>query len=74
MSYEQPHICRRDDDVAAWIRRRRDAHPENGSLGATIISRVRRAAMDYRLHADTGTPLTEDAVDGGDPEANGAYA
>lgn len=28
---------------------------------------------DYRLHADTGTPLDQEALDGGDPENSGAY-
>lgn len=53
----------RGDDVEAWIRRFRDRiDPTRVSWGV-----VDDLLDDYRLHADTGTPLTEDASEGNEP-------
>lgn len=51
------HVPRRDSDVAAWIKRHRDdgLYPE-GVAWHVIDSLLE----DYRLHADTGTPLSQD--------------
>lgn len=56
----------RDDDVATWLKAARDQ--ENGD--GTPWDRARWNVLDdlieeYRLHADTGTPLLQHACDGG---------
>jgi hypothetical protein len=48
--------ARRGDAVEAWIKRQRDAFPE-GTDGWHDMDAL---LDDYREHADTGTPLTED--------------
>ena len=46
---------RRDDPVAEWLKRRRDAAPD------PVYRDAFDALLDdYQLHADTSTPLTED--------------
>lgn len=51
---EQPHQARRGDEVEAWLKRHRDAYPD------TSIAWIKIDGLldDYRLHADTGTPLS----------------
>lgn len=72
----EPHVPRRDSDVAAFIKRHRDRYDKNSAASGKSMDFVRYRALDdllddYRLHADTGTPLDEEAFDGGDPEAYG---
>jgi hypothetical protein len=44
----------RDDDIAAWLKRHRDEYGKN-----SLEWRVVDLLLDtYRLHADTGTPLS----------------
>lgn len=54
----KPH---RDDDVAVWLKRRRDYYdygsPEWRTLDETLD--------DYRLHADVGQPLFVEVHEGG---------
>lgn len=54
------HIPRRDDDVASWLKARRD----EGLADTIIWEAIDTLLDDYRLHADTGTPLGEHACDG----------
>jgi hypothetical protein len=46
-----------------------------GGVGVQPAHKAQRGSNvdDYRLHADTGTPLDQEASDGGDPENSGAY-
>lgn len=54
-------IPSRDDAVAAWLRAQRDAYPI-----ATIAHNVVDELLDqYRLHADTATPLHLHVCEGG---------
>lgn len=51
-----PHVPHRGDDVAEWIKRQRldySVHSDEYTLLDNLLD-------DYRLHADTGTPLSED--------------
>ena len=52
----------RDDEVAAWIKRHRDE--TGGGPGIGEWESLNSLLDDYRLHADTGTPLSEVAHDG----------
>lgn len=47
---------RRGDPVAEWIKRRRDEYSENSIVWGVMDNLL----DDYREHADTGTPLSED--------------
>jgi hypothetical protein len=47
--------ARRGDEVEAWLKRQRD---ERRKLSAGWMA-LDDALDDYRLHADTGTPLGE---------------
>lgn len=47
---------RRDDDVATWIRRRREEMPADSADWYLIDGML----DNYRLHADTGVPLDRD--------------
>jgi hypothetical protein len=47
-------LAERGDEVAAWLKRQRDSHPRNDVWHA-----LDWVLDDYRLHADTGTPLSE---------------
>lgn len=56
-------LPRRGDAFEAWLKAQRDQYRD--SVGPTCGWRHLDAALDdYRLHADTGTPLTERACDG----------
>lgn len=59
----EPHRAKRDDEVAAWIKRCRDGYAPGKRTpeGAAIYQTLDMLLDDYRLHADTGTPLSEDA-------------
>ena len=48
---------RRGDTVEEWLKRRRDEFTDRLSHGFFVLDRM---LDDYRLHADTGTPLSED--------------
>lgn len=57
------HQPKRGDEVEAWLKRRRDVYAEareydGYARGAWFL--WDDALDDYRLHADTGTPLSED--------------
>lgn len=54
-----PHRARRDSDVEAWIKAAREEHPTY-----EVWHAFDELLDDYRLHADTGTPLTEHACEG----------
>jgi len=69
------HQPNRDDDVAAWIKAQRD---DQRDLGNHAAANVFDDLLDtYRLHADTGTPLSAPAHDGpydeNDDELSGPY-
>jgi hypothetical protein len=50
----------RDDATAQWIKRRRDEHSKTSPAWIAVDDLL----DDYRWHADTGQPLTEDAPEG----------
>jgi hypothetical protein len=59
-SYNPPPLPRRGDHVEAWLKKQRDEHDSASShWGALDL-----ALDDYRLHADTGTPLDQHACEG----------
>ncbi len=52
------HQPRRGDDVEAWLKSDRDALLAEKSPWASLAAAVVDDLLeDYRLHADTGTPL-----------------
>ncbi len=52
---------RRDDQVAAWLKARRDQYKHGQTDEAVAIHYALDAALDdYRDHADTGTPLNQE--------------
>lgn len=53
------HQPRRDSDVAAWLRAHRERHDYSAGNGFNAWSAIDEVLDDYRLHSDTGTPLTE---------------
>lgn len=64
----------RDDVVAAWLKQERDQALELGYESRAAV--IDELLDDYRLHADTGTPLLQHACDGPhcadhDPPATG---
>jgi hypothetical protein len=54
-----PHVPHRGDDVAEWVKRRRDEYAQHGASSDEWTA-LDDLLDDYRLHADTGTPLSED--------------
>lgn len=59
-------LPRRDDHVAAWIKAARDQQNPDGTpwdLGRWNV--LDDLLEDYRLHADTGTPIDQHACDSG---------
>lgn len=52
----------RDDDVAAWLKRERDQYRRLQMRAAAHV--IGNLLDEYRLHADTGTPLLQHACDG----------
>jgi hypothetical protein len=46
----------RGDEVEAWLKRQRDKYPKNSSAWFPLDW----ALDNYRLHADTGTPLSQE--------------
>lgn len=63
-SYGQPPLPRRGDPVEAWLRAHRDRQVDEygRTRGWHLLDNL---LDDYRLHADTGTPLGEHVCDGG---------
>lgn len=59
----EPHRPKRDDDVAAWIKRMRNEHLP--TVDHAPWETLDNLLDDYRLHADTGTRLDETAMDEG---------
>lgn len=56
-----PPLPRRGDHVEAWLKQQRDA-----CFGhASTYNAVDGLLDDYRLHADTGTPLDQHCCEGG---------
>jgi hypothetical protein len=53
-------LPRRDDNVAAWLKQLRDGYPTTDPGWVALDY----ALDDYRLHADTGTPLDQHACGG----------
>lgn len=63
----EPHQAKRGDEIEAWIKAARDQHhrPVIDGLDADREWDVLDNLLDnYRLHADTGTRLSEDVPDG----------
>lgn len=58
---EPPHVPRRDDAVATWLKQMRDRDREAGYDAWTVLDFV---LDEYRLHSDTGTPLDRHACAG----------
>lgn len=58
-------IPRRDDQVAAWIKRRRDAYDQQHDVQWDVLDEL---LDDYRLHADAGVPLDQHVCEGGTPD------
>ncbi|MEE2054763.1 hypothetical protein [Nocardiopsis tropica] len=54
------HHPRRDDEFATWLKAQRDEHPKSTWHWVALDELL----DDYRLHADTGTPLDRDACEG----------
>lgn len=54
-----PHQAQRGDEVAAWLKKHRDGYSKP-QVGWFVLDEL---LEDYRLHADTGTPLGEHACD-----------
>jgi hypothetical protein len=67
------HQPRRDDEVAAWLKAKRNEWyvssqyrlTPSEARARTIYTAIDDLLDDYRLHADTGTPLNEHVSDGG---------
>ena len=58
----EPHIRhrpQREDAVATWLKKRRDQNPRDPQAWFALDN----ALDDYRLHADTGTPLTQPVLE-----------
>jgi hypothetical protein len=65
-----PHQPQRGSDVEAWIRRARDWHTTaDGRRIQPGWDTLDGLLDDYRYHADTGTPLGEDAPHPGEVSA-----
>jgi hypothetical protein len=61
-SYNAPVLPRRGDAVEAWLKAQRDEYyPDHGEQWSAIDDLL----DEYRLHADTGTPLHEHVCEGG---------
>lgn len=60
-SYNPVPLPRRGDHVEAWLKGRRDALPKEDGLWWYLDDML----DDYRLHADTSTPLHEHCCEGG---------
>jgi hypothetical protein len=54
---------RRDDAVAAWLKRHRDVYQSTVAPGASAYAAIDDLLDDYYEHADTGDLLSEDVKD-----------
>lgn len=59
--YDLPVLPRRGDAVEAWLKTQRD---DNRDTGRGVWTTLNDLLDLYRLHADTGTPLTEHVCEG----------
>lgn len=59
--YDVPPLPQRGDHVEAWLKEQRDQYPDN----TTMWDALDNLLDDYRLHADTRTPLDEHVCMGG---------
>jgi len=57
--YDLPPQPRRGDHVAAWLKAQRDQHVDGYDSPPPEWHALDRVLDDYRLHADTGTPLDQ---------------
>ncbi|NUS82703.1 MAG: hypothetical protein HOY75_08115 [Streptomyces sp.] len=55
---------RRGDEVEAWLKERRNEHGWKGSNDRRLYDALDHVLDQYRLHADTGTPLGEHVCEG----------
>jgi hypothetical protein len=60
-SPEQPAQLRRGDQFESWLKTQRDLHRDTGYGVWTTLDNL---LDQYRLHADTGTPLSEHVCEG----------
>lgn len=61
--YDLPHQPRRGDHIEAWLKTQRDLHRD--AQGPTCgWQHLDDLLDDYRLHADTGTPLSDHVCEG----------
>lgn len=62
----EPHKAKRGDEVEAWIKRARNQVTSGTPLGDEMPgwNELDDLLDDYRLHADTGRPLSEEDHDG----------
>lgn len=51
---------KRGDEVEAWLKRQRDSYDQSNGYGYSAYRALDFALDEYRLHADTGTPLSEE--------------
>lgn len=61
--YDLPPLPARGDHVEAWLKARRDEHTD-GYTRDPDWETLDHLLDDYRLHADTGTPLVEHVCEG----------
>jgi hypothetical protein len=67
------HKAQRGSNVETYIKRMRNILRNSDGTDNLRSQAADWILDDYRLHADTGTPLDQEASDGGDPENSGAY-
>lgn len=60
-SYNPPPLPRRGDPVEAWLKAQRDEYRQYCDAWTVLDTLL----DEYRLHADTGTPLQEHCCEGG---------
>lgn len=64
-SYDLPPLPARGDAVEAWLKAQRDQLVDGYDSPSPDWYALDAVLDDYRLHADTGTPLGEHVCDGG---------
>jgi hypothetical protein len=73
-AWQPPHRPQRGDAVEAWLKQQRDQYGWHGTNDATRWNTLDRLLDDYRLHADTGTPLDQHACENGNvDDCHGCY-
>lgn len=69
-AWQPPFRPQRGDAVEQWLKARRDRHREQTDDWCHIDELL----DEYRLHADTGTPLDQHACEGGNvDDCHGCY-